>query len=83
MKNNKVTVEEVLEKMVDIKEHLEKLLKVMDETMKKILKLKELKSHIDDFEVFKNDERIQAISKESFELINILGLKGNGFSYEI
>nr|DAV67808.1 MAG TPA: hypothetical protein [Caudoviricetes sp.] len=83
MKNNKVKVEEVLEKMVDIKEHLEKLLKLMDKIIKKSLKLKELKSHIDDFEVFKNDERIQSISKEAFELIRILGLKGNSFSYEV
>lgn len=79
MKNNKVTVEEVLEKMVDFKEHLEKLLKLMDKIITKKLKLKELKSHIDDFEVFKNDERVQSTNKEIFELADIMGLKTNDF----
>jgi hypothetical protein len=80
MKNNKVTVEEVLEKMVDIKTHLEKLLKLMDKARRKTLAFRKLKSSIEDFEPFRNDERIQLVSREILELSNAMELKVADFN---
>ena len=83
MKNNKVTkvtVEEVLEKMTDVKTNLEKISKLLDKARRQALAFRKLKSSIEDFEPFRNDERIQLVSREILELSNAMELKVDGFN---
>lgn len=79
MKNNKVSVEEVLEKMVDIKTHLEKISQLFDRVAGKTLTLRELKSSIEDIEPFIEDERIQLVSEKILELTKIIQLKSESY----
>ena len=79
MKNNKVTVEEVLEKMIDIKVLLEKISQLFDKVAGKTLTLRELKSSIEDIEPFIEDERIQLVSEKILELSKIIQLRSESY----
>lgn len=61
--------------MVEIKTLLEKISQLLDKVGRQTSTFKKLKSSIEDFEPFKNDERIQLVSSKILELSDLIQLK--------
>lgn len=79
MKNNKVTVEEVLKEMAGINTLLLKISQLLDKTEDKMIVLTKLRSSIEDFEPFINDERVELVSNKIIELLEEIRLKCNNY----
>lgn len=79
MKNNKVTVEEVLKEMAGINTLLLKISQLLDKTEDKMIALTKLRSSIEDFEPFINDERVELVSNKIIELLEEIRLKCNNY----
>lgn len=79
MKNNKVTVEEVLKEMAVINTLLLKISQLLDKTEDKMIALTKLRSSIEDFEPFINDERVELVSNKIIELLEEIRLKCNNY----
>lgn len=79
MKNNKVTVEEVLKEMAGINTLLLKISQLLDKTEDKMIALTKLRSSIEDLEPFINDERVELVSNKIIELLEEIRLKCNNY----